>query len=86
MALEKIGLQHGTQAHLGAGMKLGLVHVSERRDGGPPEIVLFVKDSGENELTLHPGDTFPVGDQIWKFDNIRDAGGNRLGASFSRVE
>ncbi|MGC4954351.1 DUF6406 domain-containing protein [Actinomadura citrea] len=86
MAIEEIGLQHGTQTELDAGAELGLVHVRAERDDRPAEIVLFVKDDTERDVTLHPGDTFPVGDQVWKFDRVTPAGGNRLGAVLARIE
>jgi hypothetical protein len=86
MAFEEVGLQHGTQAQLDAGMELGLVHVCAERDGRPAEILLFVKDDTERDLTLHPGDTFSVGDQTWRFERIAQAGGNRLGAVLARIE
>ncbi|MEV0662732.1 DUF6406 domain-containing protein [Actinomadura luteofluorescens] len=86
MAIEEIGLQHGTQTELDGDIELGLVHVRAERDGRPAEVVLFVKDDTERDVTLHPGDTFSVADQVWKFDRIVQAGGNKLGAVFARIE
>ncbi|URM99382.1 hypothetical protein LUW76_36505 [Actinomadura madurae] len=85
MASEEIGVQHGTLAHLGGDMEIGLVHVREGQGGDPPEVVLFIKDESERDLTLRPGDTFPIGDQTWVLDRV-DFGGTRPGAVFSRVE
>jgi hypothetical protein len=85
MAIEEIGLRQGTQAHLDAGMKMGLVDVSEGENGGPPGVVLFVKDDGERDLSLRPGDTFPIGDQTWTLDRV-DFGRNRPGAVFARIK
>ncbi|MEO3826209.1 DUF6406 domain-containing protein [Actinomadura madurae] len=86
MALEEIGVQQGTLAELDSDMKIGLVYAREARDDVPPEIVLFIKDDGERDVTLHPGDTFPIGEQTWRFDRVVKAGGNRLGAVFARIE
>jgi hypothetical protein len=86
MAIEEIGLQQGTQTQIGAEMNMGLVRVREGRNGNPPEVVVAVKDSGEGRFTLHPGDAFPIGDQTWRFDRVVEAGGNRLGAVFARIE
>lgn len=65
---------------------MGLVDVNMGEDGDSSEVILFVKDEGENEFTLRLGDTFPVGGQTWKVDRIEEIGGGRLGAAFSKIE
>ncbi|SPT58761.1 Uncharacterised protein [Actinomadura madurae] len=65
---------------------MGLIRVREGQNGNLPEVVVAVKDSEEGTFTLHPGDTFPIGEQTWRFDRVVKAGGNRLGAVFARVE
>ncbi|GAA2253586.1 hypothetical protein GCM10010402_05900 [Actinomadura luteofluorescens] len=86
MAPQNVALQEGTQAYLEGGAKVGLVDVNMGEDGDPSEVILFVRDDGENEFTLRLGDTFPVGDQTWKVDRIEEIGGGRLGAAFSEIE
>ncbi|MGW2306613.1 DUF6406 domain-containing protein [Actinomadura luteofluorescens] len=86
MPRKNVGLRQGTQAHLGGGLSMGLVSVREGRDGAPPEVILFIKDHGEREVTLRPGDTFPFDSQTWKLDRISEAVHNRLGAVFIRIE
>ncbi|WP_424923621.1 DUF6406 domain-containing protein [Actinomadura darangshiensis] len=87
MAIEEIGLQQGTQTGVGADANMGLVRVREGRNGNLSEVVVAVRDSGaEGRFTLHPGETFPIGDQTWRFDRVVEAGAGRLGAVFARVE
>ena len=86
MTNEEIALQEGTQTQLGTDIKMALFRVREGGDGEPPEVVVAVKDDREHKITLHLGDTFPVGDQTWRLDRIASAGGNRLGAVFTRIE
>ncbi|GAA4302656.1 DUF6406 domain-containing protein [Actinomadura luteofluorescens] len=86
MARKNIGLRQGTQAHLEGGMQMGLVRVIEGTDGVPPEVVVCVKDEEEKEYTLHPGDSFLIGEQTWKLDRIGEPVRNRWGAVFSRVD
>ncbi|MCP9953899.1 DUF6406 domain-containing protein [Actinomadura madurae] len=86
MAIEEFGLQQGSQTQVGADANMGLVRVREGQNGNPPEAVVAVKDSEEGTFTLHPGDTFPIGEQTWRFDRVVQAGGNRLGAVFARIE
>ncbi|MEO3826214.1 DUF6406 domain-containing protein [Actinomadura sp. B10D3] len=81
----EIGLQQGTQARLDAGMKIGLVDVIEGEGDGLPSVILFVKDDGERDVTLCPGDTFSIGDQTWALERV-NFGGTRPGAVFSRLE
>ncbi|MEU8797623.1 DUF6406 domain-containing protein [Spirillospora sp. NPDC048819] len=83
MAIEEIGLKDGTQAHLDAGMKIGLVSVREEQDGAPATVVIATFDDGEHDFLLHPGDTFPLGDQTWKLTRVD---GRRLTAVFARIE
>ncbi|MGI5416656.1 DUF6406 domain-containing protein [Actinomadura luteofluorescens] len=86
MAPQNVALQEGTQAYLEGGTKMGLVDVNMGEDGDPSEVILFVKDEGENEFTLRLDDTFSVGDQTWKVDRIEEIGGGRLGAAFFKIE
>lgn len=72
MAIEEIGLGHGLLRSLGAGRKIGVVYLREGDEGGPPEVVVFVDDGREHDITLRPGDTFPVGDETWKLDRVED--------------
>lgn len=82
----EVGLEHGHQAHLGGGRRMGLVDVAEGHDGGPPEVVVFVKDDSERDLTLHPGDTFRLGTETWKLDRVEAPGAHNLTAVFARIE
>ncbi|GAA2253576.1 hypothetical protein GCM10010402_05890 [Actinomadura luteofluorescens] len=86
MAYEEIGIQHGTQAHLGAGLKMAIFNIREGRDDAPPEVVVAVKDDGEHKFRLNPGDVFPVGDQTWRLERVVDSGGDMPGAVFARIE
>ncbi|MEU9837926.1 DUF6406 domain-containing protein [Actinomadura sp. NPDC048032] len=81
-----VALREGTQAHLEDGVKMGLVEVNMGEGDDQSEVILFVKNGGENEFTLRLDDTFPVGEQTWKVDRIEEVGNNRLGAVFSRID
>lgn len=83
--IDRIGLKQGTQARLGAGMKIGLVSVVDGQDGGPPTIVIATKDDSEHDFALHPGDTFPLGDQTWKLDHVELSSGHGLTPVFVRI-
>ncbi|TDC87015.1 DUF6406 domain-containing protein [Actinomadura sp. 7K507] len=86
MAIEEIGLKHGTQAHLDAGMKIGLVSVREEQDSTAATVVIATMDDSEHDFQLHPGDTFPLGDQTWKLTRVESRGGGNLTAVFARIE
>lgn len=86
MAIEEIGLRHGRLRSLDADMKIGIVDIREGDDSTPPEVIVFIKDDGEHDFTLRPGETFPIGDQTWKFDRVKGSGGGNLTAVFARIE
>ncbi|MEV4000906.1 DUF6406 domain-containing protein [Actinomadura sp. NPDC049753] len=86
VAVERIGLKQGTQTYIGADSKIGLVGARKGTDDRPPEIALFVKDDSERDLILRPGDTFLVGDQTWRLERVEEAGWDKLGAVFARIE
>ncbi|TDC82574.1 DUF6406 domain-containing protein [Actinomadura sp. 7K507] len=85
MAMEEIALKQGRQRHLDVGA-IGVVRVREGQDGGLPEVVVSVESDNEHDFTLHPGDTFPFGDQTWKLDRVKGPGGHDLTAVFARIE
>jgi hypothetical protein len=84
MAIDEFSLKHGHLANLDAG-SVGVVYTEKGRDGGPPEVLVAVKDDGEHDFTLHPGDTFPVGSQTWKLDRVDAPGGRDWTVVFSRI-
>ena len=86
MTIEEIGLREGRQAHLDAEMKIGLFNIYAGDEGRPLEVVVTVKDDSEHKYTLHPGDTFPVGDQIWRLERVIDPGGDAPTAVLARIE
>ncbi|MEV0662734.1 DUF6406 domain-containing protein [Actinomadura luteofluorescens] len=86
MANEEIGLRRGTQAHLGAGLKMAVFNIREGLDGAPPEVVVAVKDEREHKFKLHPGDVFPVGNQTWRLERVVDGCEDMPGAVFARIE
>ncbi|GGQ40162.1 hypothetical protein BKA00_007224 [Actinomadura coerulea] len=59
MTNEEIGLRHGAQAHLGAGLKMAVFNIREGREGASPEVVVAVKDDNEHKFTLNPGGCVP---------------------------
>lgn len=63
-----------------------MVHVEEEDDSGPATVVVSVLDDSERDLTLHPGDTFRLGDETWKLDRVEDPGVDNLTAVFARIE
>lgn len=86
LAIEEVGLQHGSQLRLDAGMKIGLVSVREGRDGAPPTVAISTMDDSEHDFILHPGDTFPLGDQTWRLDHVKDAGKRNSTVILARIE
>jgi hypothetical protein len=86
MAIQKIGLQQGTQAHIGEDTKIGLVDACLGEGDRPSEVALFVKDDGERDLILRPGDTFLIGNKTWRLERVEEVGWERLGAVFVRIE
>lgn len=85
MTTETIFLKHGRQRNMDIA-SFGVVYADEGRDGGPPEVLLAVEADGEHDFTLHPGDTFPVRDQVWKLDRVEDPGSRDWVVVLSRVE
>ncbi|MEU8125337.1 DUF6406 domain-containing protein [Spirillospora sp. NPDC049024] len=86
MAVERFGLKQGTQTSIDEDLEIGLMSARKGDDGRVPEVLVSVKDDGERELTLHPGDTFLIGDQTWRLERVEEAGLDRLGAIFVRIE
>ncbi|MES9603867.1 DUF6406 domain-containing protein [Actinomadura sp. NPDC000929] len=86
MAIEEIGLKQGTQTYIENEMKIGLVGARKGTEERPPEIALFVKDDSERDLILRPGDTFLIGNQTWRLERVEEAGWDKLGAVFARIE
>lgn len=86
MAVETIGLKQGTQTYIDADLEIGLMSACKGEDGRPSEVLVSVTDDGERELTLHPGDTFMIGNQTWRLERVEEAGGDGLGAVFARIE
>ncbi|GAA4382455.1 hypothetical protein GCM10023088_48040 [Actinomadura verrucosospora] len=86
MAIEEIGLKQGTQTYIENEMKIGLVGARKGTEDRPPEIALFVKDDSERDLILRPGDTFLIGNQTWRLERVEEAGWDKLGAVFARIE
>ncbi|MFG2089801.1 DUF6406 domain-containing protein [Spirillospora sp. NPDC048824] len=86
MAIEEISLKGGTQAHLDAGMKIGLVSIREEQDDTAATVVIATLDHSEHDFLLHPGDTFPLGDQTWELTRVESPSGRSLTAVFARIE
>ncbi|MES9603868.1 DUF6406 domain-containing protein [Actinomadura sp. NPDC000929] len=86
MAVEKISLKQGTQTYVDEELEIGLMSAYKGEGDRPPEVLVSVTDDGERELTLHPGDAFLIGDQTWRLERVEEAGGERLGAVFARIE
>ncbi|SNR52432.1 DUF6406 domain-containing protein [Actinomadura mexicana] len=86
MAIEEIGLKQGTQTYIDKEMKIGLVGARKGNNDRPPEVALYVKDDRERDLILRPGDTFLVGNQTWRLERVDEAGVDKLGAVFARIE
>ncbi|GAA1797804.1 DUF6406 domain-containing protein [Actinomadura chokoriensis] len=85
MELDRIGLRHGRLRHLNAGT-IGVVDVKEADEEGLPEVVAFVKDDGERDISLRPGDTFSIGNETWRLDHIKDADDLNWTVVFVRIE
>jgi excisionase family DNA binding protein len=82
---DDIALTHCMQAKPDIGRK-GVVCVTEGRDGVPEVLLSVVVDGQDHDVTLHPGDTFPVADQTWKLDRVESPGGRDWTIVLARVE
>jgi hypothetical protein len=71
MAIDEIHLGKGLQRNTSFG-SFAVIFV-DAREGHPLTVRLGVATAEECRYTLHPGDTFPVGDQTWKLDRVEDA-------------
>ena len=85
MTLDEIRLRPNTQSNTDIG-SFGVVNVHEGVHGGPPEVDLAVETDDEYDFVLHPGDTFPVRDQVWKLDHVDNPAGHNWTVVLSRVE
>lgn len=72
MKAGEIALRHGIQVNIDLG-SFSAYNAAVLPDGST-EVYLAISADGEHEYTLHPGDIFPVRDQIWKLDYVENSG------------
>jgi hypothetical protein len=65
-----IHLRQSMQRHLDAG-SVAVIGAGMHADGNPVAF-LAVNADGEYEFTLRVGETFPIGEQIWRLDDVDD--------------
>ena len=61
-----------------------VIHLLRGRDGTPHggARLLVVVDGVERQLDVHVGETFPVGDQTWRLDEVQMPDNHRFTATF----
>lgn len=70
MDIDEIVIRRGHLVNEDIG-SFGVVYAGQP-DGQPVTVRLSVGTEEEHHYDLHPGDTFPVRDQVWKLDRVED--------------
>jgi hypothetical protein len=53
---------------------------------GTIHVKLAIASDGEHTYRLHPGETFPVGDETWKLDHVENPSGPEWAIHLVRVK
>lgn len=80
----EIALRNGIQVNVDIG-SLSSFNAARLPDG-TEEVYLSVSNDEERECTLRVGETFPVRDQIWRLDDVVNAGSADWNIVLRRVE
>ena len=84
MSVEHIELRRGHQVNLSYA-SFAAYTPSVLADG-TIHVKLAIAADGEHTYRLHPGETFPVGDETWKLDHVENPSGPEWAIHLVRVK